>query len=744
MPAGRSPRSFSLKGPARLLAGAGMGLAVALLLWLGRGTRMVEKLELALLDVRIRHAAGCQAPAKDIVLMQVHDADIEAVQRDLNKPWPWDLDVNAAIMGVLKDAGARGVLIDVYHFDRGTGADDVPERVQRLETDPEKTEIEAAMAEDYAAALKSVGGGRVALAYELVGEASYVSPSRVEAGEKKLSAEGLVAPPGAPRQKAVNYPVRRVIEGAARLGFANVELDADGAVRRSAPLAHLGNRAVMSLPLAFAWALGEAQVKDGELLVGGRPVPLADDGTFLIDYRSGTRLAAYPRVAPTTALKWATQRDAKGALPPEAKAALEGKLVVWGVNAAGRTDLVATPIAASHDGPEVQATVLDNLLHGGMRVRAPSGTSLLFTALAAALVGLVSMAPRGKALPHVFALLVLALTVLVAFLVFDAGTALDLFTPLLAGVIAWLLVTSVKLLTEGRYNRWLEGAFSRYLAPSVIEALKGDPSLLQLGGKKREVTVLFSDVAGFTTLCEKLESAQVTELLNEYLTRHCDAVFAHEGVVDKFIGDAVMAFWGDPVPQPDHALRACRTALDVQAAMPGLEPVWRGMGLPEFKVRVGLNAGTANLGNMGSRQRFDYTALGDTVNLASRLEGANKAFGTSILIGQEVRAQAGAAILVKPLARLVVVGKDEPVQVYELVALAERATDVQRRHVEAFTRAIEAARAGRLPAARTALEEARALAPEDGACAWFSKLLARLEAGAEPSPWSGIYALSSK
>jgi adenylate cyclase len=414
------------------------------------------------------------------------------------------------------------------------------------------------------------------------------------------------------------------------------------------------------------------------------------------------------------------------------------------VNAAGRTDLVPTPIAASHDGPEVQATILDNLLHGGMRVRAPSGVNLGFTALVAALVGLCSMAPRGKVWPHVLALLLLAGAVGAAQAAFAGGLALGLFTPLLAGVLAWLSTTALKLLTEGRYNRWLEGAFSRYLAPSVIEALKGDPSLLELGGRTREVTVLFSDVAGFTTLSEKLSPAQVSTLLNEYLTRHCDAVFAHEGVVDKYIGDAVMAFWGDPVPQADHALRACATALDVQAAMPDLEPVWRGMGLPEFKVRIGVNAGTATLGNMGSRQRFDYTALGDTVNLASRLEGANKAFGTSILIGHEVRTQAGAAILAKPLARLVVVGKAEPVQVYELVALSERADDRQRRHVEAFTHAIEAARTGRLVAARAALREAQTLASDDGACAWLEKLLTRLESGAEASPWSGVYTLSGK
>jgi adenylate cyclase len=316
--------------------------------------------------------------------------------------------------------------------------------------------------------------------------------------------------------------------------------------------------------------------------------------------------------------------------------------------------------------------------------------------------------------------------------------------PLVAGVLTWGATTAFTLLTEGRYNKWLESTFSRYLAPSVIEALKRDPELLKLGGTRREVTVLFSDIAGFTSISEGLPPERLSELLNRYLTPHCDAVFAHDGTVDKFIGDAVVAFYGDPIPQADHALRGCRTALEVQAALPALEPVWRGMGLSKFEVRIGLNSGVATLGNMGSAQRFNYTALGDTVNLASRLEGANKAFGTRILLGEATRAAAGDAVLAKSLGRLVVVGKEEPVGVHELVALRERATPDEVHHVEAFARAVAAAKSGDLAAARTALSESERLRPGDGACAWFATLLAKLASGAEPSPWSGVVTLTGK
>jgi adenylate cyclase len=477
--------------------------------------------------------------------------------------------------------------------------------------------------------------------------------------------------------------------------------------------------------------------------VGGREVRTHPDGSFLVDFRSPKVAAAYRRIAPAKVIEWQI-RSRKEGVPPEARAALAGKIVVWGVNVGGDGDVVSSPVDPVYDGPELQATILDNLLHGGERVRASPALNLAWTVGVAALVGLLTLAPHGRRLPHLLAFLALAAAVAVGFLVFRGGTALDLFVPLVAGALTWGAGTAFTLLTEGRYNKWLESTFSRYLAPSVIDALKRDPQLLQLGGTKRELTVLFSDIAGFTTISEEIGATQVSQLLNHYLTPHCDAVFAHDGVVDKFIGDAVVAFYGDPIPQHDHALRGCRTALDVQAALPALEPVWRRMGLTKFEVRVGLNSGVASVGNMGSQQRFNYTALGDTVNLASRLEGANKAFGTRILMGEGTRSGAGDAVLAKPLGRLVVVGKEEPVGVYELVALRERATPEQVRHVAAFERAVAAAQAGDLAAARAALAEAAALVPGDGACAWFGALLGRLASGAEPSPWSGVVTLTGK
>ncbi len=737
----RAPRRWSLEGRARLLVGLGLGLLVGGLLAVARGTRALQALEGPFLDLRTRWAAGARPPDPRIVLAQVQEDDVRAVRSGMGTRWPWPLTTNQAIVGLLGAAGARALLVDVFHADAGAGPDDlvlaegVPPLAYRA------LEEEADLAGGYAQALRALPASVGVVI--LTPAPQYDVPARRAAGGPLIEDQGLEAPPDAPTFAAIEYPVSAVAAGFHRLGFANADVDADGVLRRAVLVMRAGGRVVPSAPLALARLLtdGPVELGAGELRLGGRRRPLDPDGSFLPDFRS-KQVHAYPRVAPARLLDWALTHGQTGEVPAAAREALEGRIVIFGVNLLASDDVLPTAIDRSFDGPEWLAVVLDNLLNGGGRLRASAGLNLAMLLGVAGLTGLLGLSFRRRALPHLSAAAVAGAVVVAGFQLFRSTVALDLVTPVLAVGLTWGLVTALKLMTEGRYNRWLEGTFSRYLAPSVIDALKQDPRLLDLGGSTREITVLFSDVAGFTGLSEALTPAQVVELLNRYLTTHCEAVFAEGGVVDKFIGDAVMAFYGDPIPQEDHALRACRTALAVQAALPALEPVWRGMGLREFKVRIGLNSGRAVVGNMGSTQRFDYTAMGDTVNLASRLEGANKAFGTRILLGPETRALAGEAVLARPLTRLTVVGRAEPAPVYELVALRAGAPETLVRHVEAFERAQEAARRADWAAARDALEEAERLRPGDGPTAWFRSVLE--DQAATGTPWSGVLGLTSK
>jgi adenylate cyclase len=741
MPSAR-PQGVVLSARQRLVAALATGLGVALLLVLARGADVVERIELSAIDARTRGFAGERGPDPRIVLAQVLEEDVERL-REVAQPWPWDLALNAQAVRLMKAAGAKAIAIDVYHLDKGAGPDDVFQS-ERLAADVLQTlEGEAMSADDYGSALKEHGASVVA--FDLATDAGLEMEPRRKAAESRLGPAGLVAPPSAHARAHAHLPVRRVAEGATILAFANVDPDVDGMVRRALTLARWGDRTVMSLPLATASLVtGETpRFEEGAVTLGGTRTRLHPDGSFLVDFRAKQR-NAYPRVPPFQILKWGDELRGTQKVPDAARAALGGKIVIWGVNLAGILDVTRAPIDGKMEGPEFQATVLDDLLNGGGRVRAPflANAALLFAA--ALLTALGGWLLGGRVLPHLAALAALAIVAVVTHLAFAAGTSLDLFTPLLGVFLAWGGVTLTRLLTEGRYNRWLEGAFGRYLAPSVIDALKNDPSLLELGGRRREITVLFSDVAGFTTLSKQLGEKDIVRLLNEYLTTHCDAVFEEGGVVDKFIGDAVMAFWGDPIPTDDHAVRACRSALSVQARMPALEPLWRSMGVADFRVRIGLNSGVAVVGNMGSRQRFDYTCMGDTVNLASRLEGANKKFHTSILLGSRTHAEAKDAILARPLAGLTVVGRDEPEPVYELLAMRESAPKDLVAHVDAFVAAQAAAARDDLPAAEAALAEAERLRPGDGPTAWFRDVLVGLRAGKTPRPWSGVLTLTEK
>ncbi len=748
-PAGpkKPPKSPVTSTTARALAAVAVGTLVAVVLALLRTTTAAERLELPLIDVRTRLVAGERAPDPRIVIVQITDDDVDAVLRSTGEGWPWVLGINQAIAGVIEDAGAKALVLDVFHLDRGAGPDDFKLDAKRPLSPgaTQKLEGEAEEAAEYGRTLGTAG--RTALAFEMDANPTFDIAARRDAGEKRLGSNGLEPSPRVFARAGANWPVRRIAEGAKFLGFANVDPDADGIVRRAVVVGRVGEAMAMSLPLAgLSIATGTTpELYQGRLVTAGQARTIAPDGSFYVDFhRNGG--GAYARIAPWRILGWAQDRDADPAkkLPAAAITALKDKIVFFGMNLAGHQDLVPSPVAKNYEGPEFQATVLDDLWNGGGRLRAGRGADLALLFVVSILAALAGTMLRGKVLPHLGALAAAAAVVAITWFAFRTGTILDVATPLSGVVLGWGGALARRAATEGRYTKWLEGTFGRFLAPSVIEAIKRDPSLLDLGGRRRGITILFSDVKGFTSFSEKLSPDQVVSLLNQYLTPHCDAVFEHGGTVDKFIGDAVMAFYGDPIPQEDHALRACRSALGVQARLPAFEPVWRGFGLSDFVVRIGLNSGEAVVGSMGSSHRSDYTCMGDAVNFASRLEGANKAFGTRILVGSTTYEAAKHAIVAKPLGRLGVVGKTEPVPVYELMGLAESAPPDLVAHVAAFTRAGEAAKRGDLAAARTALDEAERLRPGDGPCAWFRGVLDHMAKGDEPTPWSGTIVLTGK
>jgi adenylate cyclase len=250
---------------------------------------------------------------------------------------------------------------------------------------------------------------------------------------------------------------------------------------------------------------------------------------------------------------------------------------------------------------------------------------------------------------------------------YAAGYWTPLAAPVFGGIFALLSATLYSYATEGSQRRFIKSAFSQYLSPTVIEQLLADPKLLTLGGERREISIFFSDVQGFTTISEKLDPAQLTELLNDYLTFMTDTILDSGGTIDKYEGDAIIAFWNAPLSYEDHAARALRASMLCQEKLSARQDFFEEKYGCRLLTRIGLNTGLAVVGNMGSGKRFDYTMLGDSVNLAARLEGLNKQFGTYLMCTETTFTQAvrAGSFFGRKLAQVAVVGKKEPVTVYE-------------------------------------------------------------------------------
>lgn len=295
---------------------------------------------------------------------------------------------------------------------------------------------------------------------------------------------------------------------------------------------------------------------------------------------------------------------------------------------------------------------------------------------------------------------------------------------------------------ESQEKRWLRQAFGHYVSESVVEAIIASPDSLQLGGEEVEVTVLFADLVDFSALAENTVPRELIRLLNKYFADMTEIILAHKGTLDKFIGDAIMAYWGAPLSLPDHAVRACRAALEMQAALHSLQADWQAQGFPRISARIGLHSGPVIAGNVGSRERFNYTVMGDTVNLAARLEGVNKTYGTEIILSDGTWRRLGNAFLVRELDLVQVRGRAQPVTIYELLGPmpAGGAPDWLRSFAAGRAPYLE----GNWLAAADRFHEVLALKPDDPPARVFLKRCRQYLEKPPRAEWKGVFILENK
>ncbi len=286
-------------------------------------------------------------------------------------------------------------------------------------------------------------------------------------------------------------------------------------------------------------------------------------------------------------------------------------------------------------------------------------------------------------------------------------------------------------------------AFDRYVPPEVVGEIIRNPAMLALGGQRRELSVLFSDIRGFTSISEKITPEQLVALLNSYLNRMTNVVFANHGTLDKYIGDAIMAIFGAPLPRNDHAVWACRTALVMLQRLEEVVPEWRAAGLDRPRIGIGVNSGEMIVGNIGSEQRLDYTVIGDAVNLASRLEGLNKTYGTAVIISEDTWRAVGQHFLCRELDFVRVKGKDRPVRIFELLAEAASGGGYGPR-LQIFARGLAAYRDRLWDQAALAFRQVLADYPADGPARLFLQRCTQMQEEPPGEQWDGVWIMLDK
>jgi adenylate cyclase len=315
------------------------------------------------------------------------------------------------------------------------------------------------------------------------------------------------------------------------------------------------------------------------------------------------------------------------------------------------------------------------------------------------------------------------------------GIWLNAVYPLLTVVVVYTAVALYRYIMEEREKRKIRSAFGLYVTPSVVNEILKDPDKLRLGGDKKELTVLFSDIRGFTSLAEEMDPESLVNLLNTYLTEMTNVVFDFDGLLDKYIGDAIMAVFGAPLKQADHPVRACRAALRMLDSLAKMQQKWKSEGTPPLDIGIGINTGSMVVGNMGSERRFDYTVMGDSVNLASRLEGINKEYGTQVVISEFTYEWVKDDFFCRELDVVRVQGSTRPVKIFELIALRSE-TDPRIPIIEPFAQGLHYYRAQKWEMAEAKFNEVLTSLPEDFAARLYLQRIATLRE--EPPPRAGM------
>lgn len=690
-----------------------VAVTVAVVLVL-EGLSLFQRPENMWYDSRMVRTASSHGPSDEIAVVLLDQDSLDWAQQELGWSWPWPRSAYGDIVSYFNLGGAASLAFDVLFTEPSVYG-------------PQDDQAFAQACAEYGRVVQTV----------------YFEASQ---GRDSLWKEAFPQPPlqnDLAQASAISsdedllFPIDSIATSAAVLGNITGSSDWDKVIRRAKAYRPYQSYLVPTLGVAPLFAAGEdgpdpdLEPKNGQLL---RFQPSLDS---YVPYSAGQILQSY----------YAIQAGQEPLLESDM---FQDMYVFFGFYAPGLFDICTTPMSAVYPGVGVHITQLDNYLQDSFLTPSP------FPVEVALVVVLAFLGAVPLSLAEIFRLHKLNVLVSVAWVAifgllfvvlsygaFAAGFVLPMMPSLVALVLAFFSAMVVSYRQEGRQRRYLKSAFRHYLSPAVIDTLIAHPESLVLGGERRHISIFFSDVQGFTSISERLSPEELTSLLNDYLSQMTDILLESGGTIDKYEGDAIIAFWNAPVELPDHGRRAVEAMIHCQEKLAQLRLELEQRAGGPFHMRVGINTGDAVVGNMGSSSRFDYTMLGDAVNLAARLEGLNKQFGTYSMCSAASKEEAqefGTELRFRELARVAVVGKKEAVTVFEPMNASEYAE--RQAVLEAFSQALQLFYQGKI---QEALEAFSAIQKDDAPAAHYvAKCRELLENPPDMSCWEGVWVATSK
>lgn len=656
---------------------------------------------------------------KEIKVILLDQASLDWGASENNLSWPWPKEAYIHLLKFMQRAGAKVVIFDVLYTEASIyGVEEDEAFANEIKNTPLVLPIFLGdeQSQQQSHWLESI-------------QSSPVKIENLDLWQKQANLTAI-------SKNQATFPVERLAKAAHLLSYVDEKPDDDGVFRRVSLFRLFDNQIIPSMALA-PLLLDKKDTMftfNNGLFYQGKKIPTDETGQLILKFRGDSRTHQTFNVAAIIQSELHLQKGEKSAIDPTI---FKDKYVFFGFSAPGLKDLRATPVSGNYPGVVVHATALDNLLAGDsikeLHTWIPFCVAIIF-AISASYLSIQSK--RVLSLVSLF-LIFMPMPFLIGFVAYYFNYNWTILFVEIAIVLALVNSVILKYITEDGDRRAIQNMFQRYLSKDYIEILKKNPALLRLGGETRELTIFFSDIQGFTTISEKLTPEQLVQFLNSYLTDMTDIIMDEGGTLDKYEGDAIIAFTNAPLSQEDHAVRMCRSVLKCQRKLAARrEEFFKQTGAWIYN-RIGIHSGAVVVGNFGSKTRFNYTMLGDAANLAARLEGANKFFGTYTMISEATKLQTGDEFLWRETGTIKVVGRNTAVTVYELLGFNGK--DSLPIEIQRFNEGLALYKKGKLAEAAIVFETLQ----DDSVARLYLKRCLK-EKDFVPFNWDGVWVLDEK